>query len=87
MKGVEHPPSRREWTTRSLHGPALAGSLAEREEPRGEGAFVNRPCYEFNVALHSTLDDAHCRHCRHYLTARCPHIEEFLDDVEDLEPE
>jgi len=48
---------------------------------------VNRPCYEFNDDLHSAWNDRHCQHCRHYLTARCPHIDEFLDDVEDLTPE
>lgn len=53
------------------------------EDPR----FVGRPCYEFNTLLTRRLDDTRCGHCRHYLTARCPHIEEFLDDMEDLSPE
>ena len=52
-----------------------------------EDRFVNRPCYEFNSLLRPAWNDRHCEHCRHYLTARCPHIEDFLDDVEDLTPE
>ena len=68
------------------HTPAIpAPSYASEEE--GEDRFVNRPCYEFNGALAQGMDDSHCRHCRHYLTSRCPHIDEFLDDVEDLEPD
>jgi hypothetical protein len=70
------------------HGPAVSRpfpgpSLSEEDEDR----FVNRPCYEFNDDLHTVWNDRHCEHCRHYLTARCPHIDEFLDDVEDLTPE
>ncbi len=52
-----------------------------------EEEFVNRPCYAFNHRIPSRLDDRRCDHCRHYLTARCPHIEEFLDEVEDLAQE
>ena len=52
-----------------------------------EERFVNRPCYEFNQLLRPAWNDRRCEHCRHYLTARCPHIDEFLDDVEDLTPE
>ncbi|HTS33079.1 MAG TPA: hypothetical protein VMI55_03970 [Thermoplasmata archaeon] len=52
-----------------------------------EERFVNRPCYEFDRRLGVSFNDRHCRHCRHYLTARCPHIDEFLEDVEDLSPE
>jgi hypothetical protein len=57
------------------------------DEEEDEDRFVNRPCYEFNRQLLPAWDDKHCSHCRHYLTARCPHIDEFLDDVEDLTPE
>ncbi|MGD0718442.1 MAG: hypothetical protein ABSA15_02525 [Thermoplasmata archaeon] len=49
--------------------------------------FVDRPCYEFNSRLRLTMNDRRCEHCAHYLTARCPHIEEFLDNVEELSPE
>jgi len=70
-----------------MHAPALP-----RDAPTGEGEgeedrFVGRPCYVFNSSLRGPLDDTRCAHCRHYLTARCPHIDEFLDDVEDLSPE
>ena len=70
-----------------LHAPTLP-----REPPSGdpevdEDKFIGRPCYAFNGALRTTMDDTRCEHCRHYLTARCPHIDEFLDDVEDLSPE
>ena len=59
----------------------------EGEDEDDEERFTNRPCYEFNRQLLPAWNDRHCSHCRHYLTARCPHIEEFLDDVEDLTPE
>ena len=71
------------------HGPVAprpvgnASYLDDEEADR----FVNRPCYEFNDDLTTLWNDRHCEHCRHYLTARCPHIDEFLDDVEDLTPE
>lgn len=57
------------------------------EEGGGSERFVGRECYVFNPQLRGSLNDTHCSHCRFYLTARCPHIEEFLDDVEDLSPE
>jgi hypothetical protein len=60
---------------------------SEEEEGEDPERFVNRPCYEFNPQLRAAWNDKHCAHCRHYLTARCPHIDEFLDDVEDLSPE
>ncbi len=62
-----------------------AGPLDEEEDD--EERFTNRPCYEFNGQLLPSWNDRHCSHCRHYLTARCPHIDEFLEDVEDLTPE
>lgn len=49
--------------------------------------FVGRTCYTFNPTLPRALNDTRCSHCRFYLTARCPHIDEFLDDVDDLSPE
>ena len=49
--------------------------------------FVGRACYVFNPSLRATWDDTQCSHCRFYLTARCPHIDEFLDDVEEMTPE
>ncbi|MCI4328232.1 MAG: hypothetical protein L3J86_01490 [Thermoplasmata archaeon] len=57
------------------------------ELSEGEDRFIGRPCYTFNASLQPTLDDTRCGHCRLYLTSRCPHIDEFLDDVEDLSPE
>jgi len=42
-------------------------------------------CYEFNERLDPSLDDGECIHCRKYLTLSCPHIDEFLDDLEDFE--
>jgi hypothetical protein len=68
------------------HTPVLpAPSYATEEED--EDKFVNRPCYQFNAALLPAWNDRRCEHCRFYLTARCPHIDEFLDDVDDLSPE
>jgi hypothetical protein len=52
-----------------------------------EDRFIGRTCYVFNSSLQEGLNDTRCAHCRFYLTARCPHIDEFLDDVEDLMPE
>jgi hypothetical protein len=66
-------------------GPARPAAAVEAESD--EKKFFDRPCYEFNRTLRPTANDRYCEHCRHYLTARCPHIDEFLDDVEDLTPE
>ncbi len=70
-----------------LHGPPPPKEPAFVEGDEGEDQFIGRPCYAFNSALRPPLDDTRCSHCRYYLTARCPHIDEFLDDVEDLSPE
>ena len=64
--------------------PARPAATAGGDE---EHKFFDRPCYEFNRQLEPAWNDRFCEHCRHYLTARCPHIDEFLDDVEDLSPE
>ena len=64
--------------------PARPAYADESEEP---DRFVGRDCYVFNPQLRPSLNDTHCSHCRFYLTARCAHIDEFLDDVEDLSPE
>ncbi len=80
MKGTFRIPVHLPTPARSA-GPGTAPD--EDEEDR----FVNRPCYEFNSMLRPAWNDRRCEHCRHYLTARCPHIEDFLDDVEDLTPE
>lgn len=69
----------------SAHHPVLRDYHPSEEEE--EDRFIGRPCYTFNRALRPTLDDTRCGHCAHYLTARCPHIDEFLDDVEDLTPD
>ncbi|HZY70493.1 MAG TPA: hypothetical protein VFF67_05895 [Thermoplasmata archaeon] len=60
---------------------------AAREEETDENRFIGRECYVFNPQLRSNLNDTRCSHCRFYLTAKCPHIDEFLDDVEDLMPD
>lgn len=63
-------------------------SPKESSEPAdSEDRFRNRPCYVFNTALKTSFDDKRCDHCRFYLTASCPHIDEFIDDVEDLSPD
>jgi hypothetical protein len=67
------------------HVPLTTPSTASPEDD--EDRFVDRPCYEFNSRLLNEWNDRHCSHCRFYLTARCPHIDEFLDDVDDLTPE
>jgi hypothetical protein len=71
-----------------LHVPAAPAPTVARNEDDPEGdRFVGRDCYVFNPQLRPSLNDTHCSHCRFYLTARCPHIDEFLDDVEELSPE
>ncbi len=78
MKGPFRPPAH----------PALAprpGSHATEESD--DTKFFDRECYEFNRQLEPARNDRYCAHCRHYLTAHCPHIDEFMDDVEDLSPE
>jgi hypothetical protein len=82
VKGAVRIPTHRGWE-RGARGAAVVTTVGGEEPDR----FANRPCFEFNTLLPSHLDDAHCTHCRFYLTARCPHIDEFLDDVDDLEPE
>ena len=41
----------------------------------------------FNSKLRKELDDTACEHCRFYLTTGCPHLDEFLQDVAELETE
>jgi hypothetical protein len=60
---------------------------ANEAEEDDEDRFMGRDCYVFNESLKPALDDTRCGHCRFYLTAHCPHIDEFMDDVEDLAPE
>jgi hypothetical protein len=69
------------------HPVPVARESREGPGPDEEERFVGRSCYVFNPLLGARLDDTRCSHCRFYLTARCPHIDEFLDDVEDLSPE
>lgn len=58
------------------------GEEGEEEMPR-----QGRPCYVFNPVLKRNLDDTACEHCRFYLTSRCPHLEEFMEDLEEMSPE
>ena len=81
MRGTFRVPAHGPVVSRPFPTPSLSGE--DEEEDR----FVDRPCYEFNDDLTTAWNDRHCSHSRHYLTARCPHIDEFLDDVEDLTPE
>jgi len=67
-----------------IHFPAPARVEGEEDD---ETRFFGRECYVFNPQLRPSLNDTHCSHCRFYLTAQCPHIDEFLEDVEDLSPE
>jgi hypothetical protein len=68
-----------------VHGPPVPRGPAD--EVLDEERFIGRSCYVFNDTLRTSMNDTRCSHCRFYLTARCPHIDEFLDDVEDLSPE
>jgi hypothetical protein len=78
VKGPFRPPAH----------PALAPRpTTHASDESDETRFFDRECYEFNRRLEASSNDRYCEHCRHYLTARCPHIDEFMDDVEDLSPE
>jgi hypothetical protein len=79
-----HAPARRGAYGRPEIGVASPSEEGSEEDPR---RFFHRPCYVFNAAFPTASNDTHCSHCRHYLTSRCPHIDEFLEDVEDLGPE
>lgn len=70
-----------------VHPPVATRTPSYTEAGGDEDRFVDRECFEFNPLLRPAWNDRRCEHCRHYLTARCPHIDEFLDDVEDLTPE
>jgi len=70
-----------------VHPPSPPRPFPGEPDEEDEERFTDRPCYEFNPGLDDSANDRHCRHCRHYLTARCPHIDEFMDDVDDLSPE
>ncbi|MEM0128870.1 MAG: hypothetical protein QXG65_01710 [Thermoplasmata archaeon] len=85
MRGSFPPPAHRPRSRPSGGLPTIDpfGS----EPAGGPDPFSNRPCYEFNPRLASGSNDRRCVHCRHYLTPRCPEIDEFLDDVDDLGPE
>lgn len=69
------------------HPAVLARPQVTPEGGADDRKFFDRPCYEFNRLLQVAWNDKFCEHCRHYLTARCPHIDEFLEDVDDLSPE
>jgi len=49
--------------------------------------FCERECYEFNSKLEGSLDDKCCIHCNLYLTLRCPHLKDFMDDIDGLDPD
>ncbi|MFH0816366.1 MAG: hypothetical protein V1934_06085 [Methanobacteriota archaeon] len=52
------------------------------EKKDEEDEFCCRECYEFNENLEANKDDEECEHCAKYLTLKCKHIEDFLDDEE-----
>ncbi len=64
------------------------GSVRPEAGPTAEEqGFRGLPCYEFNPRLRDDLDDQGCAHCRLYLTTRCPHLPEFLQQIEESEVE
>jgi len=42
-------------------------------------------CYIFNDKLPKKQDDGKCIHCKYFLTLQCEHIDEFLEEVDELE--
>lgn len=73
--------------TPSSHYTAVAPPGSETDEEAEETPRMGRPCYVFNPILKRNLDDTACEHCRFYLTPRCPHLDEFMEDLEDLTPD
>ena len=73
----------------AVHPPHRPGASRSRlSSARSDPAAVpfprqNRPCYIFNPRLEREKDDRACEHCRYYLTPRCPHLDEFLEDLEE----
>ena len=49
--------------------------------------FCNRDCYDFNERLDRSKDDKCCVHCNLYLTLACPHLKDFMDDIDGLDPD
>ena len=76
MRLAVHPPHR-PGASRSRLGSARPDPAA------GPFPRQNRPCYIFNPQLERKKDDRACEHCRYYLTPRCPHLDEFLEDLEE----
>jgi hypothetical protein len=63
-------------------GEEEGGEEEEGEEGMDEKT-CNRECYQFNPKMTPELDDKCCKHCRLYLTLQCPHIKEFMDEVDE----
>jgi hypothetical protein len=49
--------------------------------------FCNRACYVFNKRLERSKDDKCCVHCNLFLTLACPHLSDFMDDIDGLDPD
>ena len=62
------------------------GFYVKWDDKKKKNDFCDRECYEFNKKFSEDLDDRCCDHCLHYLTLQCPHIKEFMDDIDDLDP-
>lgn len=59
----------------------------EEEDDEEEEAWIDMPCYVFNLTLSTSKDDKRCRHCKLFLTVQCPHIDDMADDVDDMDPD
>ncbi|MDE1819392.1 MAG: hypothetical protein KGJ23_00740 [Euryarchaeota archaeon] len=81
------PAAGRKGPTIPSHFAPSAGAFSTEEEGEEESPRTGRPCYVFNPILKRNLDDTACEHCRFYLTSRCPHLEEFMEDLEEMSPE
>ena len=47
--------------------------------------FCDRECYEFNEKLKSQFDDRCCQHCKKYLTLQCQYLDEFMEEIDELD--
>lgn len=60
-------------------------SIASDEEETQD--FCGRDCYVFNPKFPDSMNDDCCVHCKMFLTIQCPHLDDFMDEVDGLDPD
>ena len=56
----------------------------QTKEEGDEDEFRFRECYLFNEKIDEELNDERCTHCRKFMTLNCEHIEEFIEDEDEV---